>query len=172
MGTNAALKGVTSEQAAAAGVQLLFCNTYHLLVHPGADVPRQLPTPSGQLGARKTEGPESIARFYITVFRLHADNSGRYILGVVLILVSCFEYHVLKLCGIRLWLAQAVYISARDVDFSVQFRVVLRNPKRDTRAECWVTVVRTQDPAATLGYGIESLRIVRLRISRSLILNM
>lgn len=38
VGTNAALKGMTNEQAAAAGVQLMFCNTYHLLVHPGPDV--------------------------------------------------------------------------------------------------------------------------------------
>lgn len=36
--TNAALKCVDSEQAAKLGIQLMFCNTYHLLVHPGADV--------------------------------------------------------------------------------------------------------------------------------------
>lgn len=38
VGTSAALKGVTDEQAVAAGVQLMFCNTYHLMVHPGAEV--------------------------------------------------------------------------------------------------------------------------------------
>lgn len=38
VGTNGALKGVTSEQALEAGVQLMFCNTYHLLVHPGPAV--------------------------------------------------------------------------------------------------------------------------------------
>ena len=36
--TSAALKAVTNEQADAAGVQLMFANTYHLLVHPGPDV--------------------------------------------------------------------------------------------------------------------------------------
>lgn len=36
--TNGALKGVDSQQADAAGVQLQFSNTYHLLVHPGVDV--------------------------------------------------------------------------------------------------------------------------------------
>jgi queuine tRNA-ribosyltransferase len=38
VGTSAALKGVTDEQAMAAGVQLMFCNTYHLMVHPGSEV--------------------------------------------------------------------------------------------------------------------------------------
>ena len=38
VGTSAALKGVTNEQAMAAGVQLMFCNTYHLMVHPGSEV--------------------------------------------------------------------------------------------------------------------------------------
>ncbi|KAJ1632078.1 tRNA-guanine(15) transglycosylase-like protein, partial [Pavlovales sp. CCMP2436] len=38
VGTNGALKGVSSEQAREAGVQLMFCNTYHLLVHPGPEV--------------------------------------------------------------------------------------------------------------------------------------
>ena len=38
VGTNAALKGMSSAQAALCGVQLMFCNTYHLLVHPGPDV--------------------------------------------------------------------------------------------------------------------------------------
>jgi queuine tRNA-ribosyltransferase len=40
VGTNGALKGMTNEQAADAGVQLMFCNTYHLLVHPGPEVVR------------------------------------------------------------------------------------------------------------------------------------
>jgi queuine tRNA-ribosyltransferase len=34
VGTNGALKAVSSDQARAAGVQLMFANTYHLLVHP------------------------------------------------------------------------------------------------------------------------------------------
>ena len=37
VGTNGAIKAVSSDQALAAGVQLMFANTYHLLVHPGAD---------------------------------------------------------------------------------------------------------------------------------------
>lgn len=41
VGTNAALKGVTSAQAEACGVQLMFANTYHLLVHPGPEVIRE-----------------------------------------------------------------------------------------------------------------------------------
>ena len=40
VGTNGALKGMTNEQSAAAGVQLMLCNTYNLLVHPGPDVVR------------------------------------------------------------------------------------------------------------------------------------
>ena len=40
VGTNGALKFVDARQADAAGMQLMFCNTYHLLVHPGADVVR------------------------------------------------------------------------------------------------------------------------------------
>lgn len=36
VGTNGALKAVASDQST--DVQLMFCNTYHLLVHPGADV--------------------------------------------------------------------------------------------------------------------------------------
>jgi queuine tRNA-ribosyltransferase len=35
--TNAALKGVDFRDAAAGGQQLVFCNTYHLMIHPGAD---------------------------------------------------------------------------------------------------------------------------------------
>lgn len=38
VGTNAALKGMTNAQAASCGVQLQFCNTYHLMVHPGVEV--------------------------------------------------------------------------------------------------------------------------------------
>ena len=38
VGTNGALKAMSSEQAAECGVQLMFCNTYHLLVHPGPEV--------------------------------------------------------------------------------------------------------------------------------------
>lgn len=38
VGTNAALKGVTNAQAALCGTQLMFCNTYHLLVHPGPEL--------------------------------------------------------------------------------------------------------------------------------------
>lgn len=38
VGTNAAIKAMTAEQTEAAGVQLMFANTYHLLVHPGPDV--------------------------------------------------------------------------------------------------------------------------------------
>ena len=37
MGTNGAIKAVSSEQARDAGVQLMFANTYHLMVHPDAD---------------------------------------------------------------------------------------------------------------------------------------
>ena len=36
--TNAALKGLTNEQSAACGTQLMFANTYHLLVHPGPEI--------------------------------------------------------------------------------------------------------------------------------------
>ena len=38
VGTNATLKAVTHDQAEQIGVELMFSNTYHLLVHPGADV--------------------------------------------------------------------------------------------------------------------------------------
>jgi len=38
VGTNGALKAVDAASAMEAGVELQFCNTYHLLVHPGADV--------------------------------------------------------------------------------------------------------------------------------------
>ena len=38
VGTNAALKGLDFRQADEAGQQLIFANTYHLLLHPGADL--------------------------------------------------------------------------------------------------------------------------------------
>merc|ERR1740130_637298 len=38
VGTNAALKAIDEKQLREAGTQLMFCNTYHLLVHPGADI--------------------------------------------------------------------------------------------------------------------------------------
>ena len=38
VGTNGALKAMTNAQSADCGVQLMFCNTYHMLVHPGADL--------------------------------------------------------------------------------------------------------------------------------------
>ena len=38
VGTNAALKFVNHRDAEEAGLQLMFCNTYHLLVHPGPEV--------------------------------------------------------------------------------------------------------------------------------------
>jgi queuine tRNA-ribosyltransferase len=38
VGTNGALKAIDFRDADEAGQQLVFCNTYHLLVHPGPDV--------------------------------------------------------------------------------------------------------------------------------------
>jgi len=38
VGTNGCMKGLTAHQVADLGVQLLFCNTYHLLVQPGLEV--------------------------------------------------------------------------------------------------------------------------------------
>ena len=38
VGTNGSLKGLTAHQIDDLEVQLLFCNTYHLMVQPGADV--------------------------------------------------------------------------------------------------------------------------------------
>ncbi|MDQ5890157.1 MAG: queuine tRNA-ribosyltransferase [Candidatus Dependentiae bacterium] len=38
VGTNGCMKGLTAHQVADLGVQLMFCNTYHLMVQPGADV--------------------------------------------------------------------------------------------------------------------------------------
>jgi len=40
VGTNAAIKSVDHRQADEAGQQLMFCNTYHLLLHPGPEVVR------------------------------------------------------------------------------------------------------------------------------------
>jgi queuine tRNA-ribosyltransferase/7-cyano-7-deazaguanine tRNA-ribosyltransferase len=40
VGTRATIKGVTSEQAAEAGTQVLFNNTYHLYLRPGAETVR------------------------------------------------------------------------------------------------------------------------------------
>ena len=41
MGTNGALKAIDERQSVEAGTQLMFCNTYHLLVHPGTDIVRR-----------------------------------------------------------------------------------------------------------------------------------
>lgn len=38
VGTNATLKAIDSATAESLGLQLMFCNTYHLLVHPGTHV--------------------------------------------------------------------------------------------------------------------------------------
>lgn len=38
VGTNATLKGVDSHTVATTGLQLMFCNTYHLMVQPGTSV--------------------------------------------------------------------------------------------------------------------------------------
>src|SRR5262245_2237536 len=38
VGTNASLKAVDTIMANELDIQLIFCNTYHLMVHPGADV--------------------------------------------------------------------------------------------------------------------------------------
>ena len=38
VGTNATLKGIDSVTTDALGMQLMFCNTYHLMLHPGTDV--------------------------------------------------------------------------------------------------------------------------------------
>ena len=37
VGTNGSLKCVTLEQADSVGMQLMFCNSYHLLLHPGPE---------------------------------------------------------------------------------------------------------------------------------------
>ena len=41
VGTNACIKGLDGVIAQAIGVQLMFANTYHLMVHPGADIIEQ-----------------------------------------------------------------------------------------------------------------------------------
>ncbi|MDQ5940873.1 MAG: queuine tRNA-ribosyltransferase, partial [Candidatus Dependentiae bacterium] len=38
VGTNGCMKGLTAQQVAELDIQLLFCNTYHLMVQPGAGV--------------------------------------------------------------------------------------------------------------------------------------
>ncbi len=38
VGTNATLKAIDSQLADAIGLQLMFCNTYHLLLHPGTEL--------------------------------------------------------------------------------------------------------------------------------------
>ena len=38
MGTNGALKAVPHQELAAAGVDLMFANTYHLMLQPGPDL--------------------------------------------------------------------------------------------------------------------------------------
>ncbi len=38
VGTNGALKAVDNEMAKTIGIQLMFCNTYHLLLQPGPDI--------------------------------------------------------------------------------------------------------------------------------------
>lgn len=37
VGTHGAIKAATAEQARLVGQQLLFCNTYHLMLQPGVD---------------------------------------------------------------------------------------------------------------------------------------
>ncbi|XP_063902667.1 queuine tRNA-ribosyltransferase-like [Zophobas morio] len=41
VGTNASVKGLTSQQILSTNLELLFCNTFHLLVHPGVDTIQQ-----------------------------------------------------------------------------------------------------------------------------------
>lgn len=41
VGTNATLKALDSVQVNKMGLQLMFCNTYHLMVHPGVEVVKQ-----------------------------------------------------------------------------------------------------------------------------------
>ena len=38
VGTNGTLKALDNQLLAALNQQLMFCNTYHLMVHPGADI--------------------------------------------------------------------------------------------------------------------------------------
>ncbi|MBX9744966.1 MAG: tRNA-guanine transglycosylase, partial [Chlamydiales bacterium] len=41
VGTNGTLKAIDNRMVDSIGLQLMFCNTYHLLVQPGADVIRR-----------------------------------------------------------------------------------------------------------------------------------
>lgn len=41
VGTNGTLKGIDSTMVNDLGLQLMFCNTYHLLLHPGPDIVKQ-----------------------------------------------------------------------------------------------------------------------------------
>jgi len=41
VGTNATLKAVDASYTDALGIQLMFCNTYHLILHPGTELVRQ-----------------------------------------------------------------------------------------------------------------------------------
>ncbi len=41
VGTNATLKALDSHTVNEIGLQLMFCNTYHLMIHPGTDVVKQ-----------------------------------------------------------------------------------------------------------------------------------
>lgn len=54
VGTNGALKAVDERQGREAGTQLMFCNTYHLLVHPG---PRVVAGAGGLHRFMNHEGP-------------------------------------------------------------------------------------------------------------------
>lgn len=42
VGTNGTLKGLHNETADAMGLQLMFCNTYHLLLQPGSEIVKQM----------------------------------------------------------------------------------------------------------------------------------
>src|SRR5579862_3759128 len=41
VGTNGTIKGLDNRSLEATGLQLMFCNTYHLLVQPGTEVIKQ-----------------------------------------------------------------------------------------------------------------------------------
>eukprot|EP00929_Paragymnodinium_shiwhaense_P105772 TRINITY_DN70832_c0_g1_i1.p1 TRINITY_DN70832_c0_g1~~TRINITY_DN70832_c0_g1_i1.p1 ORF type:complete len:514 (-),score=83.38 TRINITY_DN70832_c0_g1_i1:66-1607(-) len=73
VGTNAALKAVDAEQAAAAGTSLLFCNTYHLLVHPGADI---VEGAGGLHNFMRHEGPIITDSGGFQVFSLGSQGEG------------------------------------------------------------------------------------------------
>jgi len=53
VGTNAALKGITARQAEEAGLDLMFCNTYHLMLQPGSDAVEAAGGLHAFLGRRK-----------------------------------------------------------------------------------------------------------------------